>query len=92
MHVRIRSTSCSVIGWFTSLAQVGLTRRLLNFFWPVSGAGKPESGGAWMTVSRIQMMVADSNFSLILRCLRLKCQVLQHKNLTDGGERAIIPA
>jgi hypothetical protein len=45
MHVRIRSTSCSVIDWSTSLAQVGLTRRLLKFFWPASGAGRLLLGG-----------------------------------------------
>jgi hypothetical protein len=29
----------------------GATRRLLNFFWLASGAGKPVCGG-WMTVNR----------------------------------------
>jgi hypothetical protein len=31
---------------------IGTIKRLLNFFWPASGAGRPGCGCDWMTVSR----------------------------------------
>ena len=32
--------------------EIGATRRLLNFFWPVSGAGKTGCGGRWTAESQ----------------------------------------
>jgi hypothetical protein len=36
----------------------GPARRLLNFFWPAFGAGKPDCGGGWRTEVDVELRLA----------------------------------